>query len=143
MSESTGYEVAVREYAKLGEGPTWDVDRQRLIWVDILHSRVHSYDPATDAWTEHEPLPPDMRFASARGPPCRIGRRWQYCPRGSTTSSARVPNWSWTSSASIWVTAKRYGKQANEPNLLLRRLARIAGLVGKSADFALWITPSR
>jgi len=47
MSESTGYEVAVREYAKLGEGPTWDVDRQRLIWVDILHSRVHSYDPVS------------------------------------------------------------------------------------------------
>ncbi|MER6124740.1 SMP-30/gluconolactonase/LRE family protein [Streptomyces sp. NPDC001795] len=43
----TAYEIAVREYADLGEGPTWDADAQRLIWVDILGSRVHTYDPAT------------------------------------------------------------------------------------------------
>ncbi|MFJ1666417.1 SMP-30/gluconolactonase/LRE family protein [Streptomyces bottropensis] len=42
-----GYEVAVREYAALGEGPTWDADAQRLIWIDILGSRVHTYDPAS------------------------------------------------------------------------------------------------
>ncbi|MBA2948865.1 SMP-30/gluconolactonase/LRE family protein [Streptomyces himalayensis] len=41
-----GVELAVREYAELGEGPTWDVDARRLIWVDILQSRVHTYDPA-------------------------------------------------------------------------------------------------
>ncbi|MGQ4385930.1 SMP-30/gluconolactonase/LRE family protein [Streptomyces sp. SAS_270] len=40
-------EVAVREQAALGEGPTWDTARQRLIWVDILGSRVHTYDPAS------------------------------------------------------------------------------------------------
>ncbi|OAH09828.1 SMP-30/gluconolactonase/LRE family protein [Streptomyces jeddahensis] len=39
-------ELAVREYAELGEGPTWDADAGRLIWVDILQSRVHTYDPA-------------------------------------------------------------------------------------------------
>jgi sugar lactone lactonase YvrE len=44
---TTGYELAVREEAALGEGPTWDADAQRLIWVDILSSRVHIYDPAT------------------------------------------------------------------------------------------------
>lgn len=38
-------EVAIREYAALGEGPTWDADAQRLIWVDILSSRVHTYEP--------------------------------------------------------------------------------------------------
>ncbi|NGO45011.1 SMP-30/gluconolactonase/LRE family protein [Streptomyces ureilyticus] len=38
-------EVAVREYATLGEGPTWDAEAQRLIWVDILSSRVHTYEP--------------------------------------------------------------------------------------------------
>ncbi|WP_128381386.1 SMP-30/gluconolactonase/LRE family protein [Streptomyces cavernae] len=43
----TGYDVAVREFATLGEGPTWDTERQRLIWVDILSSRVHTYDPAS------------------------------------------------------------------------------------------------
>ncbi|MGW1022117.1 SMP-30/gluconolactonase/LRE family protein [Streptomyces sp. NPDC002577] len=39
-------ELAVREYAELGEGPTWDADAGRLIWIDILQSRVHTYDPA-------------------------------------------------------------------------------------------------
>ncbi|GAA2645480.1 SMP-30/gluconolactonase/LRE family protein [Streptomyces vastus] len=38
-------EVAIREYAALGEGPTWDAEAQRLIWVDILGSRVHTYEP--------------------------------------------------------------------------------------------------
>lgn len=41
------YEVAVREHAALGEGPTWDPREQRLIWVDILGSRVHTYDPSS------------------------------------------------------------------------------------------------
>ncbi|MFD5032232.1 SMP-30/gluconolactonase/LRE family protein [Streptomyces sp. NPDC058405] len=39
-------EVAVRAEARLGEGPTWDAAAGRLIWVDILSSRVHTYDPA-------------------------------------------------------------------------------------------------
>ncbi|MFD9330171.1 SMP-30/gluconolactonase/LRE family protein [Streptomyces sp. NPDC060065] len=43
----TAVEVAVREYATLGEGPTWDAAAQRLIWVDILGSRIHTYDPVT------------------------------------------------------------------------------------------------
>lgn len=47
MSAPTGYEIAVREYAALGEGPTWDADAQRLIWIDILGSRVYTYDPAS------------------------------------------------------------------------------------------------
>ncbi|WAZ21500.1 SMP-30/gluconolactonase/LRE family protein [Streptomyces cinnabarinus] len=41
------YEVAVRAEAALGEGPTWDPAGGRLLWIDILGSRVHSYDPAT------------------------------------------------------------------------------------------------
>ncbi|MFI8435534.1 SMP-30/gluconolactonase/LRE family protein [Streptomyces sp. NPDC079020] len=40
-------EVAVREQAQLGEGPTWDPATGRLIWVDILSCRVHTYDPET------------------------------------------------------------------------------------------------
>lgn len=37
--------VAVRTTAELGEGPTWDPATGRLIWVDILRSRVHTYAP--------------------------------------------------------------------------------------------------
>jgi len=34
---------------ELGEGPIWDVDAQRLYWVDIDGKRYHTYDPATGA----------------------------------------------------------------------------------------------
>ncbi|MET7984348.1 MULTISPECIES: SMP-30/gluconolactonase/LRE family protein [unclassified Streptomyces] len=40
-------EVAVHAHAALGEGPTWDARAGRLIWVDILGSRIHTYDPAS------------------------------------------------------------------------------------------------
>ncbi|MEV5610513.1 SMP-30/gluconolactonase/LRE family protein [Streptomyces sp. NPDC052225] len=40
-------EVAVRASAELGEGPTWDAATGRLIWVDILGSRVHTYEPGS------------------------------------------------------------------------------------------------
>jgi sugar lactone lactonase YvrE len=38
-------EVAVRGEATLGEGPTWDAATSTLLWVDILGSAVHRYDP--------------------------------------------------------------------------------------------------
>ncbi|KUL44881.1 SMP-30/gluconolactonase/LRE family protein [Streptomyces regalis] len=43
----TAYEVAIRAEAELGEGPTWDPDGGRLIWIDILGSRIHTYDPVS------------------------------------------------------------------------------------------------
>lgn len=39
------YEVAVRAEAQLGEGPTWDPVSGRLVWIDILGGRIHTYDP--------------------------------------------------------------------------------------------------
>ncbi|KUN93195.1 SMP-30/gluconolactonase/LRE family protein [Streptomyces caeruleatus] len=44
---TTAYEVAVRAEAELGEGPTWDPASGRLIWIDILTSRIHTYDPVS------------------------------------------------------------------------------------------------
>jgi sugar lactone lactonase YvrE len=33
--------------AELGEGPVWDAERERLIFVDIMRGHVHEFDPAT------------------------------------------------------------------------------------------------
>jgi xylono-1,5-lactonase len=41
----------------LGEGPTWDLDSQRLYWVDILENRIYRHDPAdgsTRSWITPE-----------------------------------------------------------------------------------------
>ncbi|MEU3148388.1 MULTISPECIES: SMP-30/gluconolactonase/LRE family protein [unclassified Streptomyces] len=46
-SGAASYEVAVRARSALGEGPTWDAAAGRLLWIDILGSRIHTYDPAT------------------------------------------------------------------------------------------------
>jgi len=40
-------ELAFKADAILGEGPGWDPVTARLIWLDILGSRVHWFDPAT------------------------------------------------------------------------------------------------
>ncbi|MFF8609813.1 SMP-30/gluconolactonase/LRE family protein [Streptomyces sp. NPDC015346] len=47
MNRPTTIEVAVREYALLGEGPTWDPAQARLVWVDILGRRVHTFEPGS------------------------------------------------------------------------------------------------
>ncbi|MGI5408084.1 SMP-30/gluconolactonase/LRE family protein [Streptomyces chartreusis] len=44
---SAGYEVAVRAEAELGEGPTWDARGGRLLWIDILGARIHTFDPVS------------------------------------------------------------------------------------------------
>ncbi|WP_339329313.1 SMP-30/gluconolactonase/LRE family protein [Cohnella caldifontis] len=43
----------MRRAARLGEGPTWDSARRRLIWVDILGKSLHGYDPADGTDRHH------------------------------------------------------------------------------------------
>jgi sugar lactone lactonase YvrE len=43
----SGVELGLRARATLGEGPVWEPVSGRLVWVDILASRVHWYDPAS------------------------------------------------------------------------------------------------
>ncbi len=40
-------DVALSAQAVLGEGPTWDAESRRVVWVDILRSQVHRLDPET------------------------------------------------------------------------------------------------
>ena len=44
MEISDGVEVAVESGARLAEGPIWDSRTNRLVWVDILASRIHLTD---------------------------------------------------------------------------------------------------
>ncbi|MER5263569.1 SMP-30/gluconolactonase/LRE family protein [Actinosynnema sp. NPDC002837] len=41
-------DVAVRAEAELGEAPTWDHASGTLLWVDVLGSEVHRYNPSRD-----------------------------------------------------------------------------------------------
>jgi sugar lactone lactonase YvrE len=47
MPASLRPDVAFDGRATLGEGPVWDAEQQRLVWLDILPGLVHRFDPAT------------------------------------------------------------------------------------------------
>jgi len=40
-------ELVLDAGAELGEGPSWDPEARRLIWVDITNGVVHRFDPAS------------------------------------------------------------------------------------------------
>ena len=40
-------DVAIRAEAVLGEGPRWDAEAGRLLWVDIEAGELHRFDPAS------------------------------------------------------------------------------------------------
>src|SRR6266568_1976065 len=47
MPASVRPDIAFDGRAILGEGPVWDDEQQRLVWLDILPGLVHRFDPAT------------------------------------------------------------------------------------------------
>jgi sugar lactone lactonase YvrE len=46
--------IALDLKAELGEGPIWDSERQRLLFVDIMRGAVHVFDPSTGEDTIYE-----------------------------------------------------------------------------------------
>lgn len=47
MNVQQQYQVLPVELAELGEGPVWDDQLNRLLWVDIVHGRVSAWYPET------------------------------------------------------------------------------------------------
>jgi len=47
MPTSPRPDVVLDAHAALGEGPVWDAEQRRLVWLDILPGLVHRFDPAT------------------------------------------------------------------------------------------------
>ena len=45
MSEAAPWELAVDAHDQIGEGPSWDIGDQSLLWVDIAGQRVWRLDP--------------------------------------------------------------------------------------------------
>jgi sugar lactone lactonase YvrE len=41
-------ELVLDAHARVGEGPVWDDTSGTLVWVDIMSSAVHRYDPTAD-----------------------------------------------------------------------------------------------
>ncbi|RRA98900.1 SMP-30/gluconolactonase/LRE family protein [Larkinella rosea] len=44
---NTTWKVVLDHACQLGEGPVWDADQQRILWVDILPGEIHSFYPAS------------------------------------------------------------------------------------------------
>src|SRR5437773_5121998 len=47
MAADQDVELLVDARAEIGEGPVWDGERGRLIWVDIAGRLIHEFEPQT------------------------------------------------------------------------------------------------
>jgi sugar lactone lactonase YvrE len=58
-------ELVLDARAELGEGPRWDPVEQRLLWVDLMRGRIHSFRPAAHACRNHSVGQPVSALAVA------------------------------------------------------------------------------
>src|SRR5687768_1886243 len=93
MAEPLSPDIVLRAGATLGEGPIWDAEAGRLMWVDILRHLVHSFDPATGSDEAVDVGSPVGAVAS------RVGGGWvlaledgfALCDPGSTAPRMVAP----------------------------------------------------
>lgn len=48
---NSNWQTVTDHISLLGEGPLWDEQKQRIIWLDILNGKVHSFVPETSAYS--------------------------------------------------------------------------------------------
>ncbi len=48
---NSNWETVTEHKSLLGEGPLWDEQNQRIIWLDILNGKVHSFAPETSEYS--------------------------------------------------------------------------------------------
>ncbi len=51
---NSNWQTVTDHKSKLGEGPVWDEKQQRVIWLDILNGKVHSFRPETSEYSFFE-----------------------------------------------------------------------------------------
>jgi sugar lactone lactonase YvrE len=72
MSMKKGVSIAVETNRLLGEGPIWDSDTQRLLWVDKVRSKVFVFDPSTSENREVDLRQPVGTLVPRAGHPNQI-----------------------------------------------------------------------
>ena len=58
-------DLVLDAHAELGEGPIWDDERQRLMFVDIMRGVIHEFDPESGSDRTYEVGEPSARGAHA------------------------------------------------------------------------------
>ncbi len=48
---NSNWQTVTEHKSLLGEGPVWDEQKQRIIWLDILNGTVHSFVPETSGYS--------------------------------------------------------------------------------------------
>src|SRR5579885_2134798 len=101
-------ELALDAHARLGEGPIWDAEGGRLVWVDIHAEAVHLFEPSS-GFDQMLQAGQHIGAAAARSP--TAAARWRFRARraGCRTACAWTPKAAsgWRSCAAARCSATR------------------------------------